>query len=81
MEIFGTCYPKKSHISTLIQSIEMNLTIFTIQNLTKKILIHNGQLTKEDFCYIENGDQRLYVAFPLDEGTICDSYSLLKYLK
>ena len=81
IEIYGACFPKKSHVGALIQMIESSLQQITIVKLAGQLIFHKGYITKEDHNYIEGADQKLFVAFPLDESGITDQFGLLKYLK
>ena len=45
MEIFGAYPPKKSHVETLILSIEMSLQKVIIEKLAGSLLKFNGSLS------------------------------------
>ena len=66
MEIYGTELPQKSHILPLIQSIEMNLTKITIEKLAENLMKHPDQISREDQAFIEGSDQKLLIAFPIN---------------
>ncbi len=81
MEVFGTEAPSRTHIQPLIHTIELNLMRVTIDKLAENLMKHPGKMTKEDQAFIEGQDQRLLVAFPLNNCQLTDKFALINYLK
>ena len=68
MEIFGVSNPTKKKVSLLIKTIEEELMAITIERMANIFLKTQGFLTKEDFNYLDNTDQKLVLLFPLPEN-------------
>ena len=58
----------------------MNLTKITIEKIADNLIKKAGDISKEDFHYIEDTEQKMLVAFPINE-MITDKFALLKYLR